>query len=359
MLDCALFSGTPALGGAMSGSRLAITAGVLLSVLPGSSVFAQSVAEFYAGKQIRMIIRSEAGGGYDTYARLLGRHIGSHVPGQPSVVAVNMPGAGGLKAANYVANVAPKDGTILTITSQGLPMYQVLDGNNLQGDMRTFNWIGNMSSSNQILVTWHTAPVKTIEDARKSKSVIAATSGGSIEVQLPTAYNYLLGTKFEIIQGYNSGTEINLAMERGEVEGRGTNPWASYKSTKPDWVADEKLNYIIQVGLKKEDDLPQVPLLTELVKGDLEKEDIARFLTLNVMVGRPFATTPGVPKDRVAALRKAYDDTILDAGFEADATKLRAEVNSMSGEELQSIIEQIVNTPKPLLEKVKLAIESR
>lgn len=337
--------------------------GIVIATAISAALFngatqAQSVADFYNGKQIRIIIRAAAGGGYDTYARLLGRHIGSHIPGHPNVVAVNMPGGGGLKAANYVAVVAPKDGTVLTITSQGLPMYQVLDGRNLQADLRTFNWIGNMSSSNQVLVTWHTAPVKTIQDARNLKSIIAATSGGSIDFQLPNAYNHLLGTKFDVIEAYKSGTEINLAMERGEVDGRGSNQWASYKSTKPGWIADGKLNYIIQVGLKKEDDLPFVPLLTELVKRDQEKEDIAKFLSLNVMVGRPFATTPGVPKDRVSALRRAYDATIEDPQFMADAQKQRAEVNSMSGEELQSIIEEIIRTPKPLLEKVKLAIGS-
>jgi tripartite-type tricarboxylate transporter receptor subunit TctC len=335
-------------------ARIAFLAAVAFG--PGAN--AQPVADFYKGKQIQMIIRSEPGGGYDTYARLLGRHIGRHIPGEPGVVAVNMPGAGGLRAANFVATIAPKDGTVLTITSQGLPMYQVLDGKNLQADMRTLNWIGNMSSSNQVLATWHAAPVKTLEDARKTKALIGATSGGSIEVQLPTTYNNLLGTKFEIIQGFRGGSEIDLAMERGEVHGRGTNPWASYKSTRSGWIAEKKLNIIIQVGFEKEADLPNVPLLNDLVKGDKDKEEIANFLTLNVMVGRPIATTPDVPAERVSALRRAYDATVTDPAFVADATKLRAEINSMTGEELQGIIEKIISTPRPLLERVKQAINS-
>jgi tripartite-type tricarboxylate transporter receptor subunit TctC len=330
----------------------------LAAIASSAGANAQTVADFYKGKQIQMIIRSEPGGGYDTYARLLGRHMGRHIPGEPGVVAVNMPGAGGLRAANFVATIAPKDGTVLTITSQGLPMYQVLDGKNLQADMRTLNWIGNMSSSNQVLATWHAAPVKTLEDARKTKALIGATSGGSIEVQLPTTYNNLLGTKFEIIQGFRGGSEIDLAMERGEVHGRGTNPWASYKSTRSGWIAENKLNIIIQVGFEKEADLPNVPLLNDLVKGDKDKEEIASFLTLNVMVGRPIATTPDVPAERVSTLRRAYDATVRDPAFLADATKLRAEINSMTGEELQGIIEKIISTPRPLLERVKQAINS-
>ncbi len=335
-------------------ARIAFLAAIAFG--PGAN--AQTVVDFYKGKQIQMIIRSEPGGGYDTYARLLGRHMGRHIPGEPGVVAVNMPGAGGLRAANFVATIAPKDGTVLTIASQGLPMYQVLDGKNLQADMRTLNWIGNMSSSNQVLATWHAAPVKTLEDARRTKALIGATSGGSIEVQLPTTYNNLLGTKFEIIQGFRGGSEIDLAMERGEVHGRGTNPWASYKSTRSGWIAENKLNIIIQVGFEKEADLPNVPLLNDLVKGDKDKEEIANFLTLNVMVGRPIATTPDVPAERVSALRRAYDATVRDPAFLADATKLRAEINSMTGEELQEIIEKIISTPRPLLEKVKQAINS-
>ncbi len=319
---------------------------------------AGAVDEFYRGKTMKMIIRSNPGGGYDTYARMLARHIIRHIPGPVRrIIPVNMPGGGGIKAANYIAGVAPRDGTILTIVSQGLPMYQALRlGKKLKADMSKFNWIGNMSYSNQLFVTWHTSPVKTVADARKRSVNVGATGAGSIAVRLPASYNYLLGTKLNVIFGYTSGAHINLALERGEVEGRGTNTWASYRATKADWVMKGKLNYLIQVGFEKEKELQHVPLLMDLVKGDKDKEAVAKFMTLAVMVGRPIAVAQGVPADRVKALRKAYNATIADTQFLTEAKKRRAEIRSMDGPRLQGIIEEIINTPEPLLDLVRIAI---
>jgi tripartite-type tricarboxylate transporter receptor subunit TctC len=219
---------------------------------------------FYDGKQIRMIIRSGVGGGYDLYSRMLARHIGKHIPGNPVIVPNNMPGGGGILAANFVASVAPRDGTILTMVSQGLPTDQALGLTpSFKADLRTFNWIGNMSSSNQVTVVWHTSKTQTFEDAKKRETTIGSTGAGSVSTQLPALFNNLLGTKFKIITGYPDGREVDMAMERGEVEGRGTNPWASYKSAQPRLVKERLIRPIIQIGLEKEPDLPDVPLLLD------------------------------------------------------------------------------------------------
>jgi tripartite-type tricarboxylate transporter receptor subunit TctC len=327
---------------------------LLLTVAGPRSVGAATLEEFYSGRQMKMIIRSSPGGGYDTYARLLAQHITRHIPGKPKMIAVNMPGGGGIRAANYVAKVAPKDGSILTILSRGLPMYQAMGGKKYQGDVRKLNWICDLSDSNPLLVTWHTSKTKTIQDAMKRETIIGATGAGSISVQIPVAYNRLLGTQIKVIFGYKGGSGVNLAMERGEVEGRGTNNLASWKATHSEWIKKKKLNILLQLGLAKDKELPNVPLLTDLVKGDTEKEKVARFLSLAYAVGRPIATAAGVPKERVAALRKACADTMKDAKFIAEANGQRAEIGYRAGAEVQKIITEIVDAPPALIKTVKV-----
>jgi tripartite-type tricarboxylate transporter receptor subunit TctC len=332
---------------------------VLPALLAAGSAAADPIADFYQGKQMKFIIRSGVGGGYDLYSRLLGRHIVKHIPGNPTILPVNMPGGGGIKAANYVAQAAPKDGTILTMVSQGLPMDQALGLNkSLQADMRAFNSVGNMSNSNQVTVTWHTAPTKTFEDALKRETVIGATGAGSISTQIPSVYNAILGTKFKIIFGYPDGTDVNLAMERGEVDGRATNPYASYVATTPHYLKDKLINIVMQVGLEKDKNLPDVPLMRDMAKNDDDRA-VLDYVSKAVAVGRPVGTTPDVPKERVAALRKAFDDTIKDPEFTAEADKQRMEISPMTGAELQQIIDDLITAPPALLERVRMATTSR
>lgn len=321
-----------------------------------TAVHAQDESAFYEGKQIRMIIRSGVGGGYDLYARLLARHIGKHIPGDPSVMPVNMPGGGGIVSANFVANVAPKDGTILTMVSQGLPTDQALGLTpSFKADLRTFNWIGNMSSSNQVTVVWHTSKTQSLEDAKNRETLIGSTGAGSVSTQLPALFNNLLGTKLKIIYGYADGREVDHAMERGELEGRGTNPWASYKSAQPRFVAEKLIRPIIQIGLEKEPDLPDVPLLLDQPVGP-EDKPVLEFMSKAVMVGRPIGTTPGVPTARVALLRRAFDATLKDPEFMAEANKQNAEINYMSGEQLAKIIDDLIGAPPAVHERVKAAL---
>ncbi|MEA2986340.1 MAG: hypothetical protein QOD94_2594 [Alphaproteobacteria bacterium] len=336
-----------------------VSAVFLVLAFFSTSAFADPVADFYKGKQITFVIRSGVGGGYDLYARVLGRHIGKHIPGNPQVIPINMPGGGGIKAANYVANVAPKDGTILTMVSQGLAVDQALGINHgLDADLRDFHWVGNMSSHNQVTVVWHTSKTKTFQDALNRETVVGCTGAGSISTQVPAIYNNVLGAKFKLVVGYPDGTDVNLAMERGEVEARATNPWVSYKATTPHLIEKKMIIPIVQVGLEKEADLPDVPLLRDLARNPEEKQ-ILDFISRSVSIGRPIATTPGVPAERVAALRKAFDATLADPAFLADAEKQRMEIRAMTGQQLADVIKGIIEAPADIREKVKLAIEPK
>ena len=330
------------------------------SMLGATLAQADTIEDFYKGKTIQFIIRSKAGGGgYDSYARLLGRHIGKHIPGNPKVVPVNMPGGGGIVAANFVARVAPKDGTILTIVSQGLATDQALSLNkSLQVDLREFNWVGNMSDSNQVLAIWHTSKTRTLEDAMKRETTIGTTQAGSISQQLTAVYNNILGTKLKIVFGYPDGHDVDMAMERDEVEGRGTNPWASYLAVSPHYVRDKMISPIIQVGLQKDPDLPNVPLLRDLAKTP-EDRQVLEFMSKAVAVGRPIATTPGVPKERVEALRHAFDATLRDPDFIREAERERSDISPMTGAQLATLIKDLIESPEDIKAKVKVAIQPR
>ena len=337
--------------------RYMLSAALILALTAPAG--ADPVADFYRGKQIRFIIRAGVGGTYDLYARLLGRHMGAHIPGNPTILPVNMSGAGGIKAAMYVAELAPRDGTTLTIVSQGLPVDQGLGLNpSLQTDLRAFNWVGNMSSAGQVVVTWHTSPTQTLGDALNRATVIGTTGAGSISVQLGAVLNNVIGTKFKLVVGYPDGNDVNLAMERGEVEGRSSSPWPSFLAATPHYVLDKLITPIVQVGIQKEAELPDVPLLRDLARADRDKQ-VLDFMSTAVAIGRPVATTPGVPAERVAALRKAFDDTLRDPDFIADAARERLEIRAMSGTALADLIKAVIETPADLRERVKLAIQPR
>ena len=319
---------------------------------------ADDVADFYKGKQIRMIIRSGPGAGYDTYARLLTKHMAKYIPGQPTILNVNMPGAGGIIAANHVAVQAARDGTTLAIVSVGLPMDQATGLNpSFKADLTKFNWIGNLSDSNQIMQTWHTSPTKTLDDAMKRETIIAAAGTGSFSSMIPSALNSILGTKFKIIV-YQEGLEPNIAMERGEVEGRGTESYVTTASVTPQYLSEKKINILVQIGLKRDKAMPDVPLLLEYARNE-EQRQILDFFSRAVLIGRPIASTPDVPKERVEALRRAFDLTMKDPEFIADAKFQRAEISPMSGEETQKLVSDLINAPLNVREKVKAAFLSK
>lgn len=330
-----------------------------LCALPRPASADDAIATFYKDKQFRVIIRSSPGGSYDLYSRLIGRNIVRHIPGNPTFVPINMPGGGGLNATNHMAQIAPRDGTHVLIPSLGVAMYQALDffGDKLKGDMGKFQWIGNVTTSNPVLVTWHASKVKTLDDAKHHVAHLGTSGAGSISAQLPAVYNNLLGTRFKVIFGYDG--DDSIAMERLEIDGRASNTWASYKATQGDWVRNKRLNYILQLGLQKEKELPDVPLLRDLAQND-EQRQIFDFFSKMAALTRPMATTPDTPPERVAALRKAFSDTMVDKVFLAEAAKQSAEVGPvMDGETVQRLTQEILDTPKPLLAKVKAAMTAR
>jgi tripartite-type tricarboxylate transporter receptor subunit TctC len=333
--------------------RKCIMIGAVLALSTTSSL-ADGVADFYRGKQIQFYIRAAPGGNYDLYSRLLGQYMTRYLPGHPNILPVNMPGGGGLVALNYVANVAPKDGTALTIMTQTFPMEQALSLDSLlKVDLRTLNWIGDMSDSNELYFTSKNSPTKTLEDAKRRVTVLAATGNGSITAVLAALYNNTLGTKFKIIYGYPSGPDMTLAMERGEVEGRSVSNPDELAATPSD--AQKKYNFLIQTGLDKLPGYQQVPLLRDLAANDDERR-IFDFVSNGVVIARPLVTNAGVPKERVAALRQAFDEAMRDPGFLADAKRQGMQISAKSAPELKKLIADLLDAPAGLRKEVARAI---
>ncbi len=335
----------------LSGAWAAISIAAAAAGICQPALAQQSVADFYKGKSIDLIIGYSPGGGYDLYARTVAQVMSKHIPGNPNIVPRNMPGAGSLVAAKWVYSVAPKDGTVLATADQALPTAQAMGDKTVSIDTSKLIYIGNPNADNNTTVTWYTSGVKTVEDAKQKEIVIGATGDKSTSAQYPWTMNAVLGTKFKVIVGYPGGNDVNLAMERGEVAGRGSNAWASWKATRPDWLKDHKINILVQIGLRKASDLPDVPLLFDLAKNDQDKA-LLKLISASTTIGRPLFTTPGVPKDRVDALRKAFDETMKDPEFIAAAKKQKMDLDPVSGEDLQKIVEEIVATPKPVGERL-------
>jgi len=333
---------------------MTVVAGCAVSASIVPALAQQSVEEFYKGKNVDLIIGYSPGGGYDLYARLVGQFLGQHIPGKPTIIPRNLPGASSRTAANWIYSVAQKDGTALATADQSLSIAQVMGDKDFTIDTSKLIYIGNPNADNNTTVTWHTSPVKTIEDAMKTEIAMGAT-GGSTSSQYPKAMNAVLGTKFKVILGYPGGNDINLAMERGEVSGRGSNAWASWKSTKADWLKEKKINILVQIGLTKAPDLPNVPLLVDLAKNNDDRA-LLKLLSAPTTIGRPIFTSPGVPEERVKALRAAFDATMKDPNFLAAAEKAKMDINPVSGAELQKIVSEIVATPKPIAERLQKII---
>ena len=313
-------------------------------------------ADFYAGKTITMSTYSPPGDSYDLYLRLLSRHFARHIPGNPNIIVVNQPGAGGLIAINYAGVLAPRDGTFLTLASQALLILEATGQPGLRRTLNDFNWLGSFSQSNNVTVTWGDTRNKTLQDAIDHEVVVGASGAGGGSVIGPLIYNAVLGTKFKLITGYNGGTAIDLAMRRGEVEGRGNNIWAAYKAEMPNEIRDGVLHVLIQTGLRKEPDLPNVPFFLDLVKGDTQREAVAQFMSYAVSIARPLAAPPGVPADRVTLLRRAFDETMKDPAFLADAGVQRLEIDPLTGEQVQSVVSNVLGTPKPTINQIQAVL---
>ncbi len=317
--------------------------------------FAQS--DFYKGKTIDLVIST--GGGLDANARVVARHLPDHIPGRPTIVPRNMPGAGHIRAANYVFRQAPKDGTVLGTFIAPFVLAQVLDrSQGIQFDSAEFNWLASTSSSNSTVYVWHTSGINTLADAMRREVLMGATGVGSGTMIYPTVMNNLIGTRFRMVMGYKSGTEVGLAMERGEVEGRAGNNFNSLKAENGSWLATHKINLLVQIGLERDPEFADVPLMSEFAKNEEDRQVLKLFST-DVLIGRPFVTSPGVPAERVAMLRKAFDELMRDSEFLADCKRAGLDVTPVSGLKLQQIVSDLVHTPDDLVAKAKLAVDPK
>ena len=339
--------------------RLILAAALIFASTPA---LADPVSDFYTGKQIRFIIRTTVGGDYDQYSRLFARFMGKHIPGNPSMIPINMPGGGGITAANYMANIAPRDGTVIGIVSQGLAVDQALGMSpQLKADLREFNWIANVAHSNQLLVVWHTSLIQTIEDAKKRETTIGTTGAGSASVQYPAFYNNVIGTKFKIVFGYPGGQMIDLAMERGEVEGRGTNPYSGWMASEPTWIPQKLIIPLVQAGLEKDPALPDVPLITDL----LGQASPATRRCWNSWGGPRRSDGRSRPRQacRPSAHRRRCSDalaaTLKDPEFIAAAAHEQLDIQPMSGDRLREVIVGILNSPADTRARVKIALQPK
>lgn len=332
-----------------------LAAGVALAAgMAAGPARADAVAEFYKGKTITMYIGYSAGGGYDVYARTLARHLGDHIPGHPNMVAKNVTGAGSLVLANQMYNSIPKNGLAVATIGRGLPTEPLFGNKKAKYDPRKFAWIGSMNNEVSVCAVWHTVPVNVWEDMRTRGMIVGGTGAGSDTDTFPTVLNNVLGTKLKLITGYPGGNDVNFAIEKGELEGRCGWSWSSVVSTRGQWLREKKIRILLQISTAKHPDLPNVPLALDLAKTPKDRQVMTLIFSRQVW-GRPFLTTPGVPAERVAALRKAFDETMKDPKFLADTRKQKLEINPVSGADVQKDIAELYEASPEI---VKAAIRA-
>jgi tripartite-type tricarboxylate transporter receptor subunit TctC len=328
---------------------------VVILAVGAAASRAADAGDFYKGKTIDLIISTGPGGGLDHNARIVARHLANHIPGKPTIVAKNMPGAGHLRAANFLHTQAAKDGTVIGTVIPGFLMSQVLEGTGVKFDASKFNWLGSTSYSTQTVYVWKTSKVGSVEEARKREVLMGATGAGSYAALYPTVMNNVLGTRFRIIAGYKSSAEVNLAMERGEVEGRAGNNWNSLKAENGEWLKNGSVRLITQIGLERDPEIGDVPLLLDLAK-TAEDRDLLRFFSADIVLGRPFLAPPGVPDEIVAVLRKAFADMMADPAFLKESADSGLDIKPVDGAAVQKVVEEIVNAPADIVARAKLAI---
>jgi tripartite-type tricarboxylate transporter receptor subunit TctC len=319
---------------------------------------AQSPAEFYKGKNVELYIGYSVGGAYDLYARVLARHLGRHIPGNPTIIPKNMEGAGSLRLANWLYNVGAKDGTVLATIGRGTGFDPLLGSKGAQFQADKFTWIGSANNEVSICVAWKGSGITKFEDTMTKELIVGGTGAAADTDQFPRILNGVLGTKFKIVSGYPGGNDITLAMERGEVKGRCGWSWSSVVATHKRWIEDKTITVLVQLSLNKHPDLPDVPLVMEFAKTE-EQQQIFRLIFARQVMGRPFLAPPGVPRDRAEALRRAFDDTMKDAEFLADASRTQLEITPVAGAEVEKLVTELYQTPKPVADKAAEFIRSK
>jgi tripartite-type tricarboxylate transporter receptor subunit TctC len=328
----------------------ALLAGLVALLSCRASAYAESVADFYKAHPITMLVGSGAGGGYDVYARTFARYWSNHIPGNPNIIPKNMPAAAGLAAAATLYNSADRDGSVIGAFTNGAPMDPLFGNPGAHYDALQFNWLGSIGKLENVCATWHTSPVKTIAAARQRQVVVAAAGATSNTAIVPKMLNALIGTKFKTIVGYDPGSGLTMALEDGEAEGVCGLSWSTIQASRPRWIKDNLLNVIVQMGLSKLRDLPEVPSALDLVS-DPESKRVMELILIRQEAGRPFAAPPGAPADRVAALRQAFDETLADPGFIADAGRTQLEIEPMTGDAIEKMLVKAYAVPKAVVQR--------
>jgi tripartite-type tricarboxylate transporter receptor subunit TctC len=322
-----------------------------------AAIACQAVAaddKFYEKKTVSLYIGVEPSSTYALYGRLMGQYIANHIPGTPTIVVRYMPGATTLVLANYLYNVAAKDGTVFGIVHERMGLLPLIDSEGIKYDAVKFNWIGAMDDQLSACFVWHTSSIKAIDDAKNREVLVGAGSNvGGSDAVFPRVLNDVLGTKFKVITGYNGTGNVDLALERGELDGRCGFGWAALKTAKPDWIKDSKIRVIMQMGMTKAPDIPDVPLILDVVK-DPDQHAALEFFLGSSPMAFPFVAPPGVPKDRIALLRMAFDATIRDPHLLATAATQKLQITPLSGAEIDKLLEKFYATPKPIIEKAKI-----
>jgi tripartite-type tricarboxylate transporter receptor subunit TctC len=326
----------------------------LLALLLAATAGPALADDFYKGKSITIVTSTGTGGSYDGIARLVARFMPRYVPGQPNMVVQNMPGGGNVVATNYMFNIAPKDGTVIATINNGIPLHQVIDDRGVRYDADKFTWLGSTGAVNAVTIAWHTAGVKTIQDVFSKELILGGTGPASAIVIFPEAMNNVLGTKFKIVNGYQSSAEVYLAMEKGETNSR-SGGYADLISEHGDWIRDKKIVVLVQIGAEREPTLPDVPLMTELAKTD-EQRRILSLISSPMALGQPYLAPPGLPAERAALLREALMQTFKDKDFLAETNKIHFDMRPMTGAEIAKIVHDTVAAPKEVVAKARAAM---
>jgi|ERR1043166_2148574 tripartite-type tricarboxylate transporter receptor subunit TctC len=318
---------------------------------------AQSVEDFYRGHQVQLVIGFPVANAYDTYGRAVARHLGKHIPGNPTVVPVNRPGAGSLNAATYLYNTAPKDGSVIAHFNRSVPLEPLMGNAAARFDARKFNWLGSVGNEVSVCVGWHTAAVKTWADFMTKDFIAGAAGMGADTGVFPQVLKNVFGARIKIITGYPGGAEMSLAMEKGEIDGRCGWSWSGVKSQKPEWLTKKQINVLLQLGLRKSDEIADVPLVIDQAKTD-EQRAILTMIFSRQEFAWPFAAPPDIPADRLKALTDAFAATMKDPEFLEDARKIQIDVNPVSGADVAKLIGELYAAPEAIQAKVRAIVSA-
>jgi tripartite-type tricarboxylate transporter receptor subunit TctC len=317
----------------------------------------EDAAEFFKGKTLRIVVGAGVGSGYDITARILARHMAAHIPGNPTIIVQNQQGAGGLTMTNSLNANGPFDGTVIGAPFNGTPTMPLLQPQTAHFDADKLAYLGSTNRETQVMYVWNTVPIKKLDEVKTTELVMGAQAPGSTQYDYPILLDRLLGYKFKVITGYESTPKIHLALERGEVQGTVAN-WSTLKALNSDWLADKKIRLLAQWGLKKLPEIGDVPSIFEYVAGDADRAAV-KLVVARLEYGRPFFLPPGVPPDRIKALRQAFDATVKDPAFLGDAARAKIDIDPLSGEAVQTLIEEVSKTPADIVERVRAALANK